>query len=248
MLQCYVLTCGRPVGDCLFGAPSKSAPRARAPLAPPKGRPWIYHMAKPSQAFFRCLQADGWATISASLQGAGVIQHAASCHVSVAGIQVQLFPRLNGQTRFPLTALSRCTPELPALTTAHELQTLETIAETKRIDELVSAIRHIIRRQTKAHWYTSMHPYIPHHHQSDWYIATLTPVGICVILYLVLHFSPLFLIACLKRCQRRSEPENGTPDVPGSHSAGVQPKPRQPIPQVTREESSEELEPPSALH
>jgi hypothetical protein len=30
-----------PVGDCLFGAPSKSAPGARAPLAPPKGRPWL---------------------------------------------------------------------------------------------------------------------------------------------------------------------------------------------------------------
>jgi hypothetical protein len=30
-----------PVGDCLFGAPSKSAPRARAPLAPPQGRPWL---------------------------------------------------------------------------------------------------------------------------------------------------------------------------------------------------------------
>jgi hypothetical protein len=29
-----------PVGDYLFGAPSKSAPGARAPLAPPKGRPW----------------------------------------------------------------------------------------------------------------------------------------------------------------------------------------------------------------
>jgi hypothetical protein len=30
-----------PVGDRLSGAPSKSAPGARAPLAPPKGRPWI---------------------------------------------------------------------------------------------------------------------------------------------------------------------------------------------------------------
>jgi hypothetical protein len=30
-----------PVSDCLFGAPSKSAPVARAPLAPPKGRPCI---------------------------------------------------------------------------------------------------------------------------------------------------------------------------------------------------------------
>jgi hypothetical protein len=29
-----------PVGDCLFGALSKSAPGARVPLAPPKGRPW----------------------------------------------------------------------------------------------------------------------------------------------------------------------------------------------------------------
>jgi hypothetical protein len=28
-----------PVGDRLFGAPSKSAPGTRAPLAPPKGRP-----------------------------------------------------------------------------------------------------------------------------------------------------------------------------------------------------------------
>jgi hypothetical protein len=28
-----------PVGDRLFGAPSKSAPGERAPLAPPKGRP-----------------------------------------------------------------------------------------------------------------------------------------------------------------------------------------------------------------
>jgi hypothetical protein len=41
MLQCYVLTCGRAGGDRLFGAPSKSAPGARAPLAPPKGRPWV---------------------------------------------------------------------------------------------------------------------------------------------------------------------------------------------------------------
>jgi hypothetical protein len=31
-----------PGGDCLFGAPSKSAPGARAPLAPPKSRPWSY--------------------------------------------------------------------------------------------------------------------------------------------------------------------------------------------------------------
>jgi hypothetical protein len=29
-----------PVGDRLFGVPSKSAPGARAPLAPPKGQPW----------------------------------------------------------------------------------------------------------------------------------------------------------------------------------------------------------------
>jgi hypothetical protein len=32
-----------PVGDCLFGAPSNSAPGARAPLAPPKGRPCFWH-------------------------------------------------------------------------------------------------------------------------------------------------------------------------------------------------------------
>jgi hypothetical protein len=32
-----------PVGDLLFGAPSKSAPWVRAPLAPPKGRPCPLH-------------------------------------------------------------------------------------------------------------------------------------------------------------------------------------------------------------
>jgi hypothetical protein len=42
-----------PVGDRLFGAPSKSASEARAPLAPPKGRHWqeiIY--SNPLHAFF----------------------------------------------------------------------------------------------------------------------------------------------------------------------------------------------------
>jgi hypothetical protein len=40
MLQCYLLMCAS-VGDRHFGAPSKSAPGARAPLSPPKGRPWV---------------------------------------------------------------------------------------------------------------------------------------------------------------------------------------------------------------
>jgi hypothetical protein len=87
----------------------------------------IYYMMRPSQDFVRCRQAGGWATIFASLRGAGVIQDAASCHVSVVGMQ--LFPLLYGQTRFPLSVPSLYILELPPLTTEHELRTLEEIVE-----------------------------------------------------------------------------------------------------------------------
>jgi hypothetical protein len=85
---------------------------------------------------------------------------------------------------------------------------------------------------------------IPYQPQPDWYVVSLTPVGICIFLYVLLHFSPPFLVACLKRCQQICEPETNAPGVPVGQPDGLQPKPRQMTAQAKREEDPEVPEAP----
>jgi hypothetical protein len=201
----------------------------------------IYYTVKPAQSFVRCPQTRGWDTNSVLLQGAGVLRNAAACHVSTA--RIQLFPRLSGQSRFLATTPSLYVPELPAITSAHELQTLETIADTSGIDKLVATIK---AHKMEADLNTLLHTHasqIPSRHQTEWYVLIPTSIGVCVILFVVLQFSQPYLIACLIIWKLKRKQENGASDVSQSHPAGVQPKPRQVTVQREKEEASEEMEP-----
>jgi hypothetical protein len=164
---------------------------------------------------------------------------ATSCHVSIAGTQI--VPLLNGQSRFLLAAQTLYVPELPARTSAHELRTLEKLAETQRIDNIVTAIQ---AHQKEVDLNTLIYTHasqVSYHRQPDLYVITFTRVGLCIVLYLILNFSHPFLIACLMRCKPRSEPETGTPDSTRTPPAGVQPKPRHTAAHAKQENSPEEL-------
>jgi hypothetical protein len=106
---------------------------------------------------------------------------------------------------------------------ALELRTLQNLAETQGIDKLVTAIQ-AHQKEAYLNTHASQSSY---HREPDLYVITFVPFGICIILYLVLHFSHPFLTAFLNRCKQRREPETGAPDSTGIPPAGVQPKPQQ---------------------
>jgi hypothetical protein len=97
----------------------------------------VYHLADPKQGLLRCRQQQRWKTTPISLLGTGILRNAASCHVTTE--EVQLYPKLSGETVFLAQNSLLHTPSLPAVASTSELQVLK-ITEMTKIGMLAPAI------------------------------------------------------------------------------------------------------------
>jgi hypothetical protein len=80
----------------------------------------LYHLVEPKQLFLRCLKLKGQETVSFVLQGTGLLNDAASCHVTMEGLQ--LYPELRGESTFPGQNPSLDSPLLPEIASPEELK------------------------------------------------------------------------------------------------------------------------------
>jgi len=72
------------------------------------------------------------------LQGAGTLQGARSCHVTLGDLQ--LYAEIRGSSQFEVpTELVIVTPRLP-VTSDNELQALKNVLNTDAVDELLSKV------------------------------------------------------------------------------------------------------------
>ena len=90
------------------------------------------------KAHLRCRKTGTWSTIRLRLQGAGTLQGAQSCHITLRDLQ--LYAEIRGSSQFEApSGLMIVTPELP-ITSDSELQALRNVLNTDGINEVISKV------------------------------------------------------------------------------------------------------------
>jgi hypothetical protein len=97
------------------------------PILLRSGQVLLYHFAEPRRVFVRCPQQQDKSTTSWVLRDAGVINHAARCHVTTEG--VQLYPLLDGESTFEGQAPMLFAPTLPEIVSQDEFHALRELSE-----------------------------------------------------------------------------------------------------------------------
>jgi hypothetical protein len=90
------------------------------------------------QLFLKCQKLQGQETMSLVLQGTGLLSDAASCHVTMEGLQ--LYPELHGESTFTAQNPSLYSLLLPEVASPKELKILTDITEVQDINSLTHAL------------------------------------------------------------------------------------------------------------
>jgi hypothetical protein len=101
-----------------------------------QGSTVVFYTAVASRTFFLCKQGGRRQTTTRTLHGGGLIEGAASCHLSTDG--VQLGPVLRVETLFTETAAPLSAPAIPLLHQEEELQAIRQFINSSYFDSLAT--------------------------------------------------------------------------------------------------------------
>jgi hypothetical protein len=158
--------------------------------------------------FIKCQQQQEGRTTSVVMQGAGILEDAARCHVTTEG--VQLYPLLEAETTFESQAPLLYMPAIPAVISEDELQTLKRLIEVALTSTQETAmvarpaerdfdafLRDSVQRPVSMTWHTPV-------------FRTLVVITVVLVSYAPFHSR---VMESYKSKRDSSNPELSTPET-----------------------------------